>query len=51
LPGTGETPNCPVYVDGRHVSTLRGTNDELAASFEQLVDRYVETTYAKRAGT
>jgi (E)-4-hydroxy-3-methylbut-2-enyl-diphosphate synthase len=51
LPGTGEAPNCPVYVDGRHVTTLRGTNDELAASFEQLVDRYVERTYAKRALT
>jgi (E)-4-hydroxy-3-methylbut-2-enyl-diphosphate synthase len=51
LPGTGEAPNCPVYVDGRHVTTLRGTSDELAASFEQLVDRYVEATYARRPGT
>ena len=25
LPGTGEAPNCPVYIDGRHVTTLRGT--------------------------
>src|SRR5204862_46844 len=31
LPGTGEAPNCPIYIDGEHVTTLRGTYDELAA--------------------
>ena len=31
LPGTGEAPNCPVFIDGEHVTTLRGTYDELAA--------------------
>jgi (E)-4-hydroxy-3-methylbut-2-enyl-diphosphate synthase len=45
LPGTGESPNCPVYVDGQHVTTLRGTYDELAAAFQKLVDDYVERTY------
>jgi (E)-4-hydroxy-3-methylbut-2-enyl-diphosphate synthase len=30
LPGTGEAPTCPVFVDGRHVTTLRGTYEELA---------------------
>jgi (E)-4-hydroxy-3-methylbut-2-enyl-diphosphate synthase len=48
LPGTGEAPNCPVYIDGRHVTTLRGTYDELAAEFQRLVDEYVEHTYARR---
>src|SRR5438045_7667303 len=33
LPGTGEAPTCPVYIDGEHVKTLRGTYDELAAAF------------------
>jgi (E)-4-hydroxy-3-methylbut-2-enyl-diphosphate synthase len=47
LPGTGEAPNCPVFIDGQHVTTLRGTYDELAAAFEKLVDDYVETHYAK----
>src|SRR5512137_2597522 len=45
LPGAGETPSCPVYIDGRHVTTLRGTRDEVAAAFQQLVDAYVEETY------
>ena len=45
LPGTGESPNCPVYVDGQHVTTLRGTYDELAAAFQKLIDDYVERTY------
>ena len=49
LPGTGEAPNCPVFVDGQHVTTLRGTCDELAAAFQKLVDDYVETRYAKKA--
>ena len=45
LPGTGEAPNCPVFIDGEHVTTLRGTYDELAAGFRQLVDNYVVTKY------
>jgi (E)-4-hydroxy-3-methylbut-2-enyl-diphosphate synthase len=48
LPGTGEAPNCPIYIDGEHVTTLRGTYDELAAAFQRLVDEYVEHTYARR---
>jgi (E)-4-hydroxy-3-methylbut-2-enyl-diphosphate synthase len=48
LPGTGEAPNCPVYIDGEHVTTLRGTYDELAAAFQQLVDSYIETRYKPR---
>jgi (E)-4-hydroxy-3-methylbut-2-enyl-diphosphate synthase len=45
LPGTGESPNCPVFVDGKHVTSLRGTYDELATAFQALVDEYVERTY------
>ena len=48
LPGTGEAPNCPVYIDGRHVMTLRGTRDDLAAAFERLVEEYVDSRYARR---
>jgi (E)-4-hydroxy-3-methylbut-2-enyl-diphosphate synthase len=48
LPGTGEAPHCPVYVDGRHVTTLRGTYEELSAAFTALVDDYVATRYAPR---
>src|SRR6202046_1297753 len=43
LPGTGEAPNCPIFIDGQHVTTLRGTYEELAAAFQRLVDDYVET--------
>src|SRR5499433_352737 len=49
LPGTGEAPNCPIFIDGEHVTTLRGTYDELAADFQRLVDDYVERKYARRA--
>jgi (E)-4-hydroxy-3-methylbut-2-enyl-diphosphate synthase len=48
LPGTGEEPSCPVFIDGQHVITLRGTYDELAAEFQRLVDEYVEHNYARR---
>ncbi len=48
LPGTGEEPSCPIYIDGKHVKTLRGTYAELAAEFQRLVDDYVEHTYARR---
>jgi (E)-4-hydroxy-3-methylbut-2-enyl-diphosphate synthase len=49
LPGTGEAPNCPVYIDGQHHTTLRGTYEELATAFRILVDTYVETKYPRRA--
>jgi len=48
LPGTGEAPTCPVFIDGEHVRTLRGTYDELAAEFQRLVDDYVSTRYQSR---
>jgi len=48
LPGTGEAPNCPVFVDGKHVTTLHGTYAELSAAFHRLVDDYVDTRYARR---
>ncbi len=42
LPGTGESPNCPIFIDGQHVTTLRGTYDELAVAFQKLIDDYVD---------
>src|SRR5439155_8798370 len=34
LPGTGEAPRCPVYIDGKKDVTLEGTYDELAVAFK-----------------
>jgi (E)-4-hydroxy-3-methylbut-2-enyl-diphosphate synthase len=48
LPGTGESPHCPVYIDGQHFTTLRGTYDELAVAFRELVDDYVSTRFKRR---
>jgi (E)-4-hydroxy-3-methylbut-2-enyl-diphosphate synthase len=48
LPGTGEAPNCPVFIDGQHHTTLKGTYDELAVAFRELVDNYVATKYPVR---
>jgi (E)-4-hydroxy-3-methylbut-2-enyl-diphosphate synthase len=48
LPGTGEAPTCPVYIDGVHTTTLRGTYEELASAFQRLVDDYVDRTYPRR---
>ena len=49
LPGTGEAPSCPVYVDGQKFATFRGTYEELSAAFQALVDDYVATRYPLRA--
>ncbi len=46
LPGTGETPAAPVYVDGEKAMTLRGEN--IATEFVQIVDDYVARKYLKR---
>ena len=48
LPGTGEEPTCPVFIDGVHRLTLRGGYDELAAQFQALLDDYVATKYPIR---
>ena len=43
LPGTGETPAAPVFIDGKKAVTLRG--EGIAEEFEALVQNYVETRY------
>ena len=49
LPGTGEAPTCPVYVDGRQFTTLRGTAAELSEQFTRIVAEYVESRYPVKA--
>lgn len=44
LPGTGERPVAPVYIDGEKDVTLKG--DNIAGEFQELVERYIEKTYA-----
>jgi (E)-4-hydroxy-3-methylbut-2-enyl-diphosphate synthase len=45
LPGTGEAPLCPVYVDGKEFTRLKGSYQELAEAFLRIVDDYVSTRY------
>ncbi|MGH8533866.1 MAG: flavodoxin-dependent (E)-4-hydroxy-3-methylbut-2-enyl-diphosphate synthase, partial [Gammaproteobacteria bacterium] len=44
LPGTGEAPAAPVFIDGQKALTLRG--ERIAEEFQQLVDDYVRRTYS-----
>ena len=44
LPGTGEHPVAPVYEDGEKTVTLKG--ERIAEEFQELVERYIERTYA-----
>ncbi len=46
LPGTGEDPRAPVYVDGKLAVTLKGEN--IAGDFARMLDEYVEKRYAAR---
>lgn len=48
LPGTGEAPTCPVFVDGEKFATLRGNYDELAEAFQKIVDDYVAKKYPRK---
>jgi (E)-4-hydroxy-3-methylbut-2-enyl-diphosphate synthase len=45
LPGTGEEPRCPVFVDARQVAILHGTIDKVADRFVDLIDEYVEKRF------
>jgi (E)-4-hydroxy-3-methylbut-2-enyl-diphosphate synthase len=47
LPGTGETPSAPVFIDGRKAVTLRGPN--IAGEFKTLVEDYIEKRYGTKA--
>jgi (E)-4-hydroxy-3-methylbut-2-enyl-diphosphate synthase len=46
LPGTGEMPAAPVFVDGEKVRTLRGPR--IAAEFKEMVAEYIERRYGAR---
>jgi (E)-4-hydroxy-3-methylbut-2-enyl-diphosphate synthase len=46
LPGTGERPVAPVYVDGEKGPTLKG--EHIAEEFQSLVEEYIAKTYARR---
>jgi len=47
LPGTGEEPAAPVFIDGEKAMTLRGPG--IAEEFQQIVETYVDSHYEKRA--
>jgi (E)-4-hydroxy-3-methylbut-2-enyl-diphosphate synthase len=46
LPGTGEAPAAPVYIDGEKSVTLRGEN--IAQEFQVIVENYIDKRYAKQ---
>ena len=48
LPGTGEAPAAPVFIDGQKAMTLRG--DNIAAEFTGIIDDYVARTFVADAG-
>ena len=48
LPGTGEAPAAPVFIDGQKAMTLRG--DNIAAEFVAIIDDYVARKYVSAHG-
>jgi (E)-4-hydroxy-3-methylbut-2-enyl-diphosphate synthase len=49
LPGTGEQPTAPVFIDGQKSHTLRG--EGIAEEFQEIVDRYISNKYPRRDGS
>ena len=49
LPGTGEQPAAPVFIDGKKALTLRGQN--IAADFKQIVEDYIEKRFGQEQGS
>ncbi len=45
LPGHGEAPTCPVYVDGEKKAAFSGSREQLAQQFTALIEEYVQTRY------
>ncbi len=48
LPGTGEDPKAPVYVDGQHFTTLKG--GRIAEQFIEILEEYVAARYGREVG-
>ena len=46
LPGTGETPTMPVFIDGQKTHTLRGNN--ITEDFKKIINNYIEKKYKKK---
>ena len=46
LPGTGESPAAPIFIDGKKTATLRG--DSITEEFQAMVQDYVESTYGDK---
>ncbi len=49
LPGSGENPAAPVFIDGEKVKTLRG--ERIAEEFQQIVSDYVARNYGRAEAT
>src|SRR5699024_3385117 len=49
LPGTGEVPSAPVYIDGERTVTLKG--DTIATEFQQIVKAYVQKRYGAQSSS
>ncbi len=47
LPGTGEAPTAPVFIDGKKAATLRG--ERIAEEFQQMVEDYVKRRYSRHS--
>jgi len=47
LPGTGENPKQPVYIDGKHSITLKGAR--IAEEFQQILLDYVKGKYSRKS--
>ena len=46
LPGTGEQPSAPVFIDGEKKMTLRGSN--IAQEFKKVIADYISLTYKEK---
>jgi len=49
LPGTGEAPKCPVYVDGNHTMTIIGSPEQIGAAFREVIDAYVQNRFPPKS--
>ncbi|MFH1895005.1 MAG: flavodoxin-dependent (E)-4-hydroxy-3-methylbut-2-enyl-diphosphate synthase [archaeon] len=47
LPGAGEQPTAPVFIDGKQVKVLKGNAKQLTSDFIKLIEEYVESHYSK----
>jgi (E)-4-hydroxy-3-methylbut-2-enyl-diphosphate synthase len=48
LPGNNERPSCPIYIDGKHTTNIKGTIEEIKPQWFSMIESYLKTRFSDK---